>query len=84
LSPSNIVNVNSLVKFEVNLTLRKCKYCYNNAIIILLKLNQEQVNYLKRLIFLKEIEVIKKTSQPKKAQGQMALVKNSTRSSKES
>jgi hypothetical protein len=34
------------------------------------KLNQEQVNYLSRPISYKEVEgVIKKTSQPKRAQG---------------
>jgi hypothetical protein len=48
------------------------------------KLNQEQVNSLNRLISHKEIEVIKRIPQPKKAQDQMALVKNSTVSSKKS
>ena len=44
------------------------------------KLNQDQVNYLNSSITPKQIEaVIKKTSQAKKAQGQMALVQNSTR-----
>jgi hypothetical protein len=49
------------------------------------KLNQEQVNYLNRLISHKEIEVIKNiptNKQTNKAQGQMDLVQNSTRPSK--
>jgi hypothetical protein len=45
------------------------------------KLNQQQVNYLNRPISHKEIEVIKNLS-TKKAQGQLDLMQNSTRSSK--
>jgi hypothetical protein len=43
------------------------------------KINQEQINYINRTISHKEVEkVIKKTSQPKKDQGQMDLTQNST------
>jgi hypothetical protein len=47
------------------------------------KLNQEQVNYLNRSIYHKEIEeVIKILPTKKQAQGQMDLVQNFTRPSK--
>jgi hypothetical protein len=45
------------------------------------KLNQEQVNYLNRLISYKEIEEVIINLPTKKAQGQMDLVQNSTRPS---
>ena len=47
------------------------------------KLNQEHVNCLNRPMSPKEIDIIKKLPMEKKAQGQMALVQNSTRPSKE-